>query len=168
MAVELRIMHWNANGNCNSAMDRLALYTQACNLDLNLICINEAHNENVFLPDFISIKCSKDLIILAKRDVRFSIIRKHSSPCADFVFLQIAGTIYVFSYLRDGKSAEGISSLLEAVLLQWKKNPNMIIIGDLNARMEILGNRSSNCAGTTLGSFLDAFEDFVVLNEPGV
>jgi len=164
----LKVLHWNANGLCNDVSDRMALYSRVTELDVRIFAINEAHEEKLFFPEFNSIICSKDLSVFVFKDISFSILELFNSPYADIIVLKSMDTVFIFGYLRNGKSAEGISKFIEVLSSHYQSAQKIVAIGDLNAKMTLLGNRSANTAGNYLSNFLDAMDTFVLLNEPGV
>jgi hypothetical protein len=131
---------------------------------ISILSLNEAHNSNFFLPDYVSVLCSKDLCVLVKRNINFSLVKKVVLPYADILVLCFGNRYFIFSYLRDGKCREGISTLIEELL--FLGNRKIFVVGDLNCRMEMLGNRSHNLAGKLLQEFLESRDDFFVMNEP--
>ena len=55
---KLRILSWNANGNCNHISDKLALYTRISDLEIDVISLNEVHQRNFCLPGYQTIDVS--------------------------------------------------------------------------------------------------------------
>jgi hypothetical protein len=168
IAKALKVLSWNANGNCNRISDRLALYTRICELEIDIVSINEAHANNVFLPGFQTVSVSADLVVLVRIGISFTILKNYASTSADILILNCNKVLIICSYLRNGKSSEGLSTLIENILFFQTTFPSIVVIGDLNAKLSQLGNRSSNTAGNLLQNFLDSMETFIVLNEPEV
>jgi hypothetical protein len=164
----LRVLSWNANGNCNHISDRLALYTKILNLEIDVLAINEAHQENFVLPGFHSVQISSDLAVVIRNGIAFNIVKRFSNSSAELLIIAFNKVLIVFGYLRNGKSSEGISLLLEHMLVEIPNFKKVMIVGDLNCRLTCLGNRSSNTGGNCLQNFLDSMDNYVILNEPNV
>lgn len=163
----LRVFHWNINGLNNSPAGLLELKQFLSINQFDIICLNEAHCENLHFYNYSSIICTKDLSVYVKNNIRFHVIENiNLNNCYESITLKINGTVFFFCYLRDGKSSEGISTLIEKILMHYCSNKKIIVIGDLNARLLFLGNTRSNCAGTALNKFLERYDNFLCLNKP--
>jgi hypothetical protein len=164
----LRIIHWNCNGfDSTKKSDISSLLTEN---SIDILSLNENHDSR---PNILSHKKlyhqkSKDLLLYIKKDISFNVILKISSAEFDFIAISIESTAFVFAYLRHGNNTIGISKLYE-VLLEIRHNfSNILIIGDLNARLSILGHSSRNAAGVSLENFISEDESFITLNEPHI
>jgi retron-type reverse transcriptase len=137
---------------------------------IDILALNENHSSrpNILSYHRIFHPNSNDLLIYVHSTVSFTIIDILSEQEFDLISLVIDRNVFLFSYLRNGKSAYGISKLIE-YLSNISINYNGIyIIGDLNARLFSLGHQRRNTAGVFLENFLDSSENFIVLNQPQV
>jgi hypothetical protein len=163
----LRVFHWNINGLNNSSAGLLELKQFLSVNQFDIICLNEAHCENLHFYNYSSLVCTKDLSVFVKNNIRFHVLENiNLNNVFESITVKINGTVFFFCYLRDGKSSVGISTLIEKVLFQYCSIKKIIVIGDLNARMLSLGNTRSNCAGNALEKFLERYDNFLCLNRP--
>ena len=168
-ALQVNILHWNINGKCSLPSTKLELLNLLELYNLSIISLNESHSDTYSIPNFYHVSCSPDLNIYIKKDTTFSILDNlNFQNCCELICMKLEQLTLVFCYLRNGKSCDGVTYLLEYVLRLHQEHSNVVILGDLNARMRSLGNRTSNAAGVSLQNFLDAYDDFIVLNEPGI
>lgn len=168
-AQQVNLLHWNINGKCSLSSTKLELLNLSANYNLSIISLNESHSSSFNLPNFYHITCSPDLNIYINHQTVFSILNIVTfQNCCEIICIKVDTLTLVFTYLRNGKATDGINFLLEYVLQLHQLHSNIIIFGDLNARMRSLGNNSSNAAGVALQNFLDSYDDFIVLNEPGI
>lgn len=169
MQEALNILHWNMNGKCSLSSTKLELENLIEKYSLNFISINESHSTSLKISNFYHIECSPDLNLYVNKQTPFLLIDSiNFMSCCELISIQIGQTLLVFCYLRSGKKSSGISYLMEYILELSQRFSKIVIIGDLNARLRLLGNRTSNAAGNYLQNFLDTYDQFMVLNEPDI
>jgi hypothetical protein len=163
----LRVFHWNINGKNNNPVDLLIFKQFIYENSFQIISLNEAHSTTLSLPNYHSIMCSQDLSIFIQTNIKFRILMNlNIDDIFEMITIQILNNIVIFCYLRDGKQKDGINHLLEHLLNYYQQFKNVIVIGDLNARLKTLGNSSFNTAGRILDNFLQSYDQFICINEP--
>ena len=166
---DLSILHWNVNGYSTNVAFKLQLQILIDRHYLDLLSLTESHSTTFSLYQFHHISCSQDLNVYVRQDLSFEIlINSNFNNLCELCAIKIGTIVYVFAYLRNGKEKTGISQLLEIILELRTLYSQIVVIGDLNAKILALGNRKANTAGNILSSFLDSYEDFIVINEPNV
>jgi hypothetical protein len=163
----LRVLHWNINGKNNNPVDLLEFKQFIYENSFQIISLNEPHSKTLSLPNYHSITCSQDLSIFIQTNLQFRILMNlNIDDTFEVITIEILNNIIIFCYLRDGKKKDGINHLLEHLLSFYQKSKNVIVIGDLNARLKSLGNSSFNTAGRILDTFLESYDQFICINEP--
>jgi hypothetical protein len=169
MNSDLNILHWNVNGYNTNVAFKLQLQILIDRHDLDFLSLTESHTTTFSIHPYQHISCSPDLNIYIKQGLAFEILHNSNiGNICEFCVILSKGIVYIFAYLRNGKDSLGISHLIEIILELRSSFTQIVVIGDLNAKLLSLGNRKSNAAGSILSTFLDSYDEFIILNEPGI
>jgi hypothetical protein len=164
----LNILHWNCNGFNSIKSSDISSFLSEQSIDILALNENHSARPNILSYHRIFHPKSNDLLLYVHSTVSFTIIDILSEQEFDLISLVIDKNVIIFSYLRSGKSAYGISKLIEYLSNIYITYNSIYIIGDLNARLFSLGHQRRNTAGVFLENFLDSSENFIVLNQPQV
>jgi hypothetical protein len=167
MLNSLQVFHWNINGLNNCPAGLLEFKQFISDNSFDIICLNEAHSTSLNILDYQTISCSPDLSVFIRKNIQFQVIlNQNINNAFEVIAVKVSSLLFILCYLRDGKRKDGMSHLIELILSLSQTHRNIIILGDLNARMLQLGNSASNAAGRTLENFLSCYDNFLCHNEP--
>ena len=164
----LRVLHWNCNGIDATKKSDISSFLSENSIDI--LSLNENHSSRPNISSFHKLyhQKSKDLIVYIRKNISFTILQKSTSNEYDFIVISVDLHALIFCYLRNGSNTSGISKLYEVIMEIQHTFQNFTVIGDLNARLSILGHLNRNAAGTSLENYLSEEDSLIVINEPNV
>jgi endonuclease/exonuclease/phosphatase family metal-dependent hydrolase len=152
----LKLLSWN----CHQLppLRKLSLLHSLETLKIDVLCLQESNGGVLKHPDYTNIQFHKDLLVLIKRDIRFTIHYSSSDNDCLIITLQLHDIFLIFSYIRDGKTASGISKLLDHLSsYDATSNPKICLLGDLNTHR--------NTASRRLDAFLESNDLYDTIND---
>src|SRR5438128_6399473 len=105
------------------------------------------------MDGFDCVYCKRDVVVVLKSGLDFEVMRNFCRFGDDYemIVVRICGLLLVGCYLKVGQRVGGISALLELLGdLESAGFRDIVVAGDLNAKMRSLGNVVSNAAGVLL------------------
>lgn len=165
MNFELKILSWNCNSMTPSRHMELEDFMR-CN-SVSIVAISEGKS-NTLKPVFgyQQIRVSDDLHCYVIDDIRlsFRVLLIHHEPFCDALLLSANGMYLMFAYLRDGSHSHGINTLVDLINENVSSSDPLVVMGDLNARSVLAGNKRGNPAGKVIDRLLDAGQ-YAILND---